>query len=71
LERYVWSIYITALKERSSTTTNENNVTWEVWINHYVELTAKRTNLNSTDFAFVSVSGNVSAESSSEFKNVS
>jgi len=71
LKRNVRSIYVTAFKERRSTTTNENNVTWEVRINHYVELTAKRTNLNSTDFAFVSVSGNISTESSGEFEDVS
>ena len=43
-------------------------VTWEVRINDNVELTAQRTNLNSTDFAFVSISSNISTESSSEFQ---
>ncbi len=70
LERYVRSVHISAFKERITTTTNKNYLAWEVRINDNVEFTVEVTNLHSTNFTTFSVGGNISTESSSEFKDV-
>ena len=41
LEWYIWSVHITAFKERVTSTTYKKHITWEVWINHNIKLLAQ------------------------------
>ena len=66
----VWCVYVAALKERSSATTNEDHVAKEVWVDNDIKLLAKRTNVDCTDGAGLIVVSDGCTESSGELKDV-
>ena len=70
MEWYVWSVHVSAFKERGTATANEDHVAEEVRINDNVELLAQRTDIHCTDGTSLIVSGDGSTESSGELKDV-
>ena len=70
LQWYVWSVHISAFKERRSATANKDHVAEEVRIDDNVKLLAQRTNIDGTDGTCLSIGGYICTESSGELKDV-